>query len=304
MMTTAFSLIDSYIEHERLAGKSEKTIKAYSFALLRLENALGIRDWREISPKDLRSYWKSVKCKRASATAHSYLRPVKAFLRFLTQTHRLLVDPSAELPLPRINRNEMGPILCQDDLKRLLAACDILTPCGIRDRAIVEFLYSTGLRVSEFRKMRVADVDLGKAEVIVRNGKGAKDRVQPLNRAAVEWTRKYLEPIRPEFERSNPGVEELFISFRGRRLSEQIAAIHLRNLGRAAGLRVSLTCHVIRRTIATDLLRNGASPAQVAAFLGHANLASLARYVKIAAREVKEIHQEFHPREKDEVDDE
>jgi integrase/recombinase XerD len=145
--------------------------------------------------------------------------------------------------------------------------------------------------------LKAADVDLGGASAVVRAGKGAKDRVAPVGKAAVEWLGRYLAEGRPHLLADRPDVEELFLSDRGRALGEQTFAIHLKRLGREAGLAQNLTCHVIRRTLATALLRNGASPQEVAALLGHEDVRSLGRYVAFAAREVKEAHQKSHPRE-------
>ncbi len=290
----------AYIEKERLLGRSEATMKTYQGALNRLVAWLagqGVADIREVTADRLEAYAKATLERVSRNSAHLYLRAVRAFFRDLAGTHRLLIDPAAGLAMPKLERKRVGPMLTRDEVDRLLAVPDVATPSGIRDRALLEFLYATGLRVSEARRLNAPDVDLGGASALVREGKGAKDRVAPVGKAAVEWLGRYLAEGRPQLAADHPDVEELFLSDRGRAFGEQTFALHLKRLGREAGLATHLTCHVIRRTLATNLLRNGASPQEVAAILGHEDVRSLGRYVAFAAREVKEAHRKSHPRE-------
>lgn len=168
---------------------------------------------------------------------------------------------------------------------------------GLRDRAMLEFAYSTALRVAELHRVKVSDVDVTQEIALVCEGKGGKDRVVPIGRAALEWLNRYLSIARPVLAKSRPEVEELFITYRSRGFSYSLLRAHLRKLGRVAKLSTNLTCHVFRRTVATEMLRNGASPAQVAALLGHEDLKSLSRYVASVAKELKKAHASSHPRE-------
>jgi integrase/recombinase XerD len=258
----------------------------------------GVADAREVTAAHLEAYARATLERVSRNSAHLYLRMVRAFFRDLAGSHRLLLDPTSGLAMPRLDRKHVGPMLTRDEIDRVLAGPDVTTPLGIRDRAMLEFLYSTGLRVSEAWRIKTADVDLEGGRVLVREGKGAKDRVSPLGKAAVEWLGRYLAEVRPGLEACRPGVEELFLTHHGRAFGDQMLAMHLKKLGRKAGLATNLTCHVIRRTLATGLLRNGASPAEVAAILGHEDVRSLGRYVAFAAREVKEAHTKCHPRER------
>lgn len=181
-----------------------------------------------------------------------------------------------------------------------MAVSDVSTPpLGLRDRAMLEFEYSTALRVSELARIKVGDVDLAEGIAAVRLGKGAKDRMLPVGKVAVEWITRYLAESRPVLtDKSRPQTDALFVTATGLPMSQQILGRELRALGRKAGIaRLSITCHVFRRTVATEMLRNGAPPAQVAALLGHEDLRSLCRYVSFAAKEVKDAHSKRHPRE-------
>jgi integrase/recombinase XerD len=290
----------AHLDKERLLGRSEATLKTYRGALYRLVAWLAnqdVADAREVTSAHLEAYARTTLERVSRNSAHLYLRMVRTFFRDLAGAHRLLLDPAAQLAMPRLDRKHVGPILTREEIDRVLAGPDIGTPLGIRDRALLEFLYSTGLRVSEAWRMKTADVDPGEGSALVRAGKGAKDRVVPIGKAAVEWLVRYLAEVRPRLEAHRPGVEELFLTHHGRAFGDQMLAMHLKKLGRKAGVAMRLTCHVIRRTLATGLLRNGASPQEVAAILGHEDVRSLGRYVAFAAREVKEAHAKCHPRE-------
>jgi integrase/recombinase XerD len=156
----------------------------------------------------------------------------------------------------------------------------------LRDRALLEFLYSTGLRLSEAR--RVTLQDLGDGKVIVRGGKGGKDRVVPVGANAMIWVTRYL----PERKASN---DALFQTDTGRPFGSAWLSQLIRRLGQTAGLAVN--AHTIRRSLATHLLAAGASPSAVAAILGHADLRSLSRYAAAVDRDLKETHAKTHPRE-------
>jgi site-specific recombinase XerD len=164
---------------------------------------------------------------------------------------------------------------------------------GLRDRALLELLYSTGLRLSEVQKLKIAD--LGEDALTVRLGKGGKDRVVPLGKQAWGWVKRYLGETLPK---PGSGAQEVFVGLRGRPFGKGRLRQIIHGLGLRAGI-PGVTCHAIRRTMATDLLRAGANPKEVSAILGHGDLKSLSRYVRIAAREVKETHQRTHPREGD-----
>lgn len=299
---TLKACVASFLEHLKLLGRSKATLAALGNALTQFGRFLvekGIEDLREVTPGHLEDYAKRVLARVTRHSAHLYLRSVKALFRFLADTHRLLVDPAAGMAMPKLHRKLVGPTLTREEIEKLMAVPDVGKPTGLRDRALLEFLYSTGLRVSEVRRMKIADLDLAEGAACVRQGKGAKDRVVPIGKAAREWLSRYLAEGRPRMAKYHPGHEELFVAQYGKPFGEIMFGIHLRKLGRMAGLTFNLTCHVIRRTVATTLLRNGASPQEVAALLGHDDLRSLGYYVAFAAREVKEAHAKTHPREGD-----
>lgn len=291
-----------FVEAQRLLGRSDRTLIVYGRTLARFGRFLedkGIADVREVEGGHLEAYSRQVLRQVSRNSAHLYLRVVRVFFAHLARAHRLLADPAAGMTMPRLHRKRVGPMLTREWVERLMAVPDMAKPTGVRDRALLEFLYSTGLRVSEARRMALGDLDLADGSAQVRQGKGAKDRVVPLGMAAREWLKRYLVEARPRLAKHNPGHEELFVAQYGKPFGEIMFGIHLRGLGRRAGLPFNLTCHVIRRTVATDMLRNGASPQAVANLLGHEDVRSLGRYIAFAAREIKEAHRRTHPREQD-----
>jgi integrase/recombinase XerD len=291
-----------FIEAQRMQGRSERTVIVYGRTLARFGRFLegrGVADVREVEAAHLEAYARQVLRQVSRNSAHLYLRVVRVFFAHLARTHRLLADPAAGMAMPKLHRKRVGPMLTREWIERLMAAPDTARPTGLRDRALLEFLYSTGLRVSEARKIKMTDLDLAEGAAQVHEGKGAKDRVVPVGNVAREWLKRYLEEARPRMAKYNPGHEELFVAQYGKPFGEILFGIHLRGLGRRAGLPFNLTCHVIRRTLATDLLRNGASPQAVANLLGHEDIRSLGYYVAFAAREIQEAHRRAHPREGD-----
>jgi integrase/recombinase XerD len=283
-----------FLDALRLDGLSLATVRARENALRQFGKSWGIRDLREVAPRDLEAYARGLLTRVGRETACLYLVSLRAFFRFLVKTHLLLVDPSASLPLPRVSRGLVGRILGREELARLLDSPYVSRPTGLRDRALVEFLYSTGLRAGEAR--RVALADLGPDAVAVRHGKGGKDRVVPVGARAMTWVKRYVAEVRPSFARYRPEADALWLTHHGRPFSELVFQQQLRKLGGIGGVG-HLTCHMIRRTMATHLLSAGASPQEVSAILGHGDLKSLSKYIQVAARDVKETHARSHPRE-------
>jgi integrase/recombinase XerD len=278
----------------RLLGRSERTLALHQNSLAQFAKAWGKRDLREVAEEDLEAYAKETLARVTPESAYNYLHSLRTFFRFLEGSGLLLLDPARRLPMPRVADRLIGSILSPAEMKRLVESPDPNTALGLRDRALLEFLYSTGLRISENLCLKVAD--LGEDSVTVRGGKGAQDRVVPVGASAIRWIKRYLTRSRPLLGSRRPPAEELWLSFRGNPFDSQIFQIQLRKLGERAGIR-GLSCHVIRRSMATHLLRAGASPQEVSGILGHSDLGSLSRYVKVALREVKETHEKTHPRE-------
>lgn len=291
---TLEAAVERFLADEQLSGKSEATIGAHRNALRQFGKVLGKTDLREATAGDLEAYARELRKRVSRETAYGYLATVRGLFRYLAETNVLLLDPSRHLAMPRMSNRPLGRVLSGEEIRTLLQSPEVETPVGLRDRALLELLYSTGLRLSEVQKLSFSD--LGEDALTVRKGKGAKDRVVPIGARALEWVSRYLKDGRPHLGPPAPGVEAVFLNGRGCALGKEHLRVVLRSLGKATGIR-DLTCHAIRRTMATHLLRSGAIPKEVSAILGHSDLKSLSRYVRIAAVDVKATHEKTHPRE-------
>jgi len=226
---------------------------------------------------------------RSSARALSSLR---SFFRFLVGNGSVAADPTADMQSPSLWRT-VPHALTPDEIEALLAAPDTDVPLGLRDRAMFETLYATGLRVSELVGLTVDRVRLDPGFVRVI-GKGRKERLVPLGDCAVTWIDRYLGGARPELDRHR--VPELFLNHRGNRLTRQGFWKILRNHGLRAGIRSQLSPHVVRHSFATHLVENGADLRAVQMMLGHASLTTTEIYTHVARERLRRLYDEKHPR--------
>lgn len=221
---------------------------------------------------------------------------VKRIYRYLREENLILVDPTRHLKLPRSPRRLPRTILTVLEMRRLLAVPDVASPEGLRDRTILELFYGAGIRFSELADLRQGDVDIEEGVLWVREGKGKKDRVLPLGRWARHWLQRYLQ-TRIEVPGS-PGADRLFLSKRGYRLHDGEVNQKLREYAKAAGIEKHVTTHLIRHTIASLLLRQGADIRQIQKLLGHTRLTSTQIYTHVEIGDLREMQRRCHPREK------
>jgi integrase/recombinase XerD len=229
----------------------------------------------------------------APGTRAHYLAVVKAFFRFLERQGVLLYNPAAHVPLP--SRRRLPRALSETAVRRLVAVPDHESVKGRRDRAILELLYGTGLRMSECVRLDLTDVDLSTGTIFVRDGKGRKDRVVPLAGQARDAIGLYLSRSRPELARWSDEAA-LFLARTGARLSAMSLRVLVREYGRRA--RVKASCHVLRHSYATHLLAGGASIREIQKLLGHRHLTTTALYTRVDTRALATMLRRSHPREK------
>lgn len=226
------------------------------------------------------------------------LGAVRGFCAFLAQRGVLLVDPGQSLEMPRTRRH--GPpygIPTPPEIARILKVPNTKTPTGLRDRAVLEVLYSTGVRNAELRSLRVWDVDLGEGTLAVFRGKGRKDRVVPLGRQARRWLGEYLARVRPLWARTKT-APTLFLTTQGNALNFRNLNKMVRAAARAARVTKRVTVHTFRHACATHMLQNGADIRYIQKLLGHRSLLSTAVYTHLEIRDLKRIHRRCHPRAK------
>src|SRR6267143_2127927 len=223
-----------------------------------------------------------------------HLVTLRNFFRFAQIQELISTDPSINLESPKIRRSLPG-YLRLEEVERLLTQPDPKTPIGLRDRAMLEVLYSTGLRVSELVGLRVTDLDT-KVGCLRCIGKGDKERIVPVGRKALGMVEKYLRDARPEFVGKTAGSPTLFLNRRGHQLSRVGVWKILSAYGRRAGLRMALTPHMLRHSFATHLLERGADLRSVQLMLGHADISTTQIYTHVVEERLKQIYKAHHPR--------
>ena len=225
---------------------------------------------------------------------------VRAFFQWMARQHHLLYNPASELELPRQQQRLPRHILSVAEVEQVLNACDTTDPLGLRDRAMLEALYSTGMRRGELVHLRVDDVDLERGTVLIRLGKGNKDRVVPIGSRACGWVEKYLYDVRPEYiEAEDSG--SLFLAKHGEAMDPKQLSVIVRktiataNLERFADTHPNAACHLLRHACATHMLENGADIRYIQALLGHADLSTTEVYTRVSILQLKAVHERTHP---------
>jgi integrase/recombinase XerD len=224
------------------------------------------------------------------------IRPVKRLFEHLARTHRLLINPAEGIKETCRRGRKIGPVMTLDEMKRLLEAPNLSLRTGIRDRALMEALYSTGMRLDELLFLEISHVDLRDMTLFIRKGKGAKQRVVPLGKNAGRYLREYLEDIRPWYARKNPREGRLFINHSGLPLTRESVRALLQKHRTSAKIRKPVSPHVFRRTCATHLLQQGADIRYIQELLGHKRLDTTMIYTKVMPVDVKKTHERTHPK--------
>jgi integrase/recombinase XerD len=221
---------------------------------------------------------------------------LRSFFRWLVRQGRLVNNPASELHMPRLERRLPREVLSAEQIERVLSQPSLKTPAGLRSRAILEVLYSTGMRRSEAAHLELGDIDLDRALVMVRQGKGKKDRLLPLGQRAAGWVRRYLEEGRPKLV-DDPNEQALFLTSLGQSLRPVRLGDMVRAALRSAGIEVKGACHVFRHSCATLMLNNGADIRFIQELLGHESLGTTQIYTRVAIHKLAEVHAKTHPAE-------
>jgi integrase/recombinase XerD len=232
-----------------------------------------------------------------SRSVARHLVTLRNFFKFLLLDEIIEEDPTANLESPKI-RQTLPTYLSLDEIDRLLSLPDLKTPVGMRDKAILDVLYSAGLRVSELVGLKLGDVDL-KMGSIHCIGKGSKERLIPLGRKALESLENYIRDARPQLlrnRRSGPPVQNIFISVRGTALGRSAVWQLTETLGNAMGIRKKLTPHKLRHSFATHLLEGGADLRSVQLMLGHSDISTTQIYTHVLESRLKSVYKAHHPR--------
>ena len=293
-------LLDAYLDHLRVErGLARNTLDAYSRDLaeyLRWVDENVARPLREVREEDLRFYF--LRMKQGGMSARSLRRKassLRGLYRFLQREGYMGEDPTELLEVPRLGA-PLPRDLTLDEVDRLLAQPGPAEPLGVRNQAMLELIYATGLRVSELLALRLQDLNL-EVGYVVAYGKGKKERLVPVGEVALEKLKEYLSTVRPDLVKSGRDPH-LFLNRSGKRLSRQGFWKLLNRYALQAGISSPVTPHVLRHSFATHLLERGADLRSVQLMLGHASISTTQIYTHLNRERLKQIYQRHHPRAK------
>jgi integrase/recombinase XerD len=227
-------------------------------------------------------------------TQRHRLEPLRSWFRWLARERVIELNPASELELPKLDYRLPRCVLTVEEAERVLAQPEVGDLFGLRDRAMLETFYSTGMRRLELRRLKLWDLDSERGTVMIRQGKGAKDRMAPIGERALAWIGRYLETTRPRLA-VEPDEGVLFLSATGDDLSESYLSGLVAGYVDKAALGKRGGCHLFRHTCATLMLEGGADVRYIQALLGHADLKSTQIYTHVSARQLKAVHDASHP---------
>jgi len=278
-------------------GLSKNTLIAYSHDLTRFLDHLrqkGIQDILKVGKFDVRAFLLTLRRQKFSTrTIVRYLVAIRTFFRFIIQEGILEVNPAEELESPKMAKT-LPQILTLKEVDQLLEQPNSQNLLGVRDRALLEMLYATGMRVSELVQLQMNQINLEGGYVLVY-GKGSKERIVPLGSEAMKWVDLYLKTTRIKLAKGRESPF-LFINRSGKGMTRQRFWRTIKVYGQRAGIRKRITPHLLRHSFASHLLERGADLRSVQLMLGHVDISTTQIYTHVTGERLKKIHQRYHPR--------
>lgn len=285
----------NYLDVER--GLAQNTLESYGRDLHQFENYLQIGNMgmlKDSNRSTIITYLSSLQSKgRAVSTISRNLAAIKSFYQYLVRERYLENDPAAKLESPKIEK-KLPKVLTISEVEELLKQPSSLLPTGLRDKAMLELLYATGIRVSELISLNISDINL-EMGYIKCYGKGAKERIIPLGSIAVKCVQDYLNKGRSKLIRTYEEAA-LFVNHHGNRLTRQGFWKIIKKYAHEAAIDKEITPHTLRHSFATHLLENGADLRSVQKMLGHADISTTQIYTHVTNNHLKEVYDKTHPR--------
>ncbi|AOE50258.1 site-specific tyrosine recombinase XerD [Kangiella sediminilitoris] len=291
------ALIERFCDHVWMEqGLSDATLSSYRSDLKLFAKWLdkGSSSLESCDLSTLQSYMAyRYKKNYSSRSTARFLSSARKFYQYLLQTNQIKIDPTQQIETPKV-QPPVPKTLSEKDVELLLAQPELDTPIGLRDKAMLELLYSSGLRITELISMEVNQIGFiqGVMRVI---GKGNKERLVPIGEEALSAVRAYLKYGRPELA-SNAPNDWLFLSTRGSIMTRQTFWYRIKHYAKNAGIRTHLSPHTLRHAFATHLLNHGADLRTLQMLLGHSDLSTTQIYTYVARERLKQLHSEHHPR--------
>ncbi len=291
-------LLDQFLHYLVVEkGLSRNTIEAYSHGLTRFFDHLKenrTQDVRDVTKFDVQGFLLALRKKNLSTRSVARdLAAIRSFFRFLSQEGILDTNPVEDLESPKVART-LPEILSLKEIEQILEQPDLHTPLGMRDRAMMEMLYATGMRVSELTHLPTHQVNLEGGYVLLY-GKGSKERIVPLGSEAMKWVARYLEAARGILSKGKESPS-LFINRSGKGMSRQRFWKNLKDYAQKAGLHKRITPHLLRHSFASHLLERGADLRSVQMMLGHVDISTTQIYTHVTGEKLKKVHKQYHPR--------
>ena len=225
------------------------------------------------------------------------LSHLKSFFNYLVIEENIYQNPAVNISFPQEKKRIIKDVLTVDEMEGLLKICSGHSIKSLRDRAILEVLYSTGIRADELCNICIEDIDLDEEILFIRKGKLGNERFIPFGRSAGYWVKRYIEKARPLIQ--NADSDLLFVSFRGKKLNPDILCRLIKKWAKLAGIEKNVTTHTFRHSCATHMLKGRADIRYVQKQLGHRNISTTEKYLKIEISDLKEVHDRCHPREQE-----
>jgi len=296
--------VEKYLEWMIGKGYSEYTASSRWYELryfIVWSEERGIGDATEVTTAILERYRTWLHHRRlgdgrayTSRAQYSRLMSLRGFFKWLKKEKKMAVNPALEMEMPKVGKPLPRNILSKEEMELVLEQVNPEGKMGLRDRAVLEVFYSTGLRRSELRRLLVDDIDMERGVVFVREGKGKKDRVVPIGERALHWVVRYLDELRGRLARL-PDEGVLFLNKLGKAMSDDNLSYMAGQYVGAAGLGKKGSCHLFRHTMATLMLEGGADIRYIQEMLGHARLETTQIYTKVSIRKLKEVYERTHP---------
>lgn len=224
----------------------------------------------------------------------SYLSHIRALFSWLAKANHILYNPASDLDMPRVNHRLPKNILTAQEAEAIINQPDITTTLGLRDRAILEVFYSTGIRRSELARLKTTSIDYARGTILIEQGKGNKDRIIPIGMRALKWIDQYINTARTELEIGLSGGY-MFLGNHGKKATLGTISCLVTKYIKQADIGKAGSCHLFRHTMATLMLENGADIRYIQAILGHATLETTQIYTQVSISKLKEIHTATHP---------
>lgn len=285
-----------YLQIER--GLADNTIESYkrdlNQYLVYLEKN-ELRDWEKIDRYTILSFMQELKeTKKSSATVIRMVSSLRKFHQYLKQEQRSSVDPMLHIDTPK-KAHHLPKVLSMTEVEKLIETPNTNEILGLRDRAILEVMYATGLRVTELTELKMDDLHLSLG-LIQTIGKGDKERIIPIGDLAIKWIENYLKYSRNKLEKPSKRSPYLFLNHHGRKLTRQGIWKNLGALVKKAGIKKEVTPHTLRHSFATHLLENGADLRVVQELLGHSDISTTQIYTHITKQRMAKVYKTYHPR--------